>query len=270
MRRAGLWCGAVLVAGVVLMAVVSLFWTPYDPTLVGTAPRLQGPSPEHWLGTDAMGIDVFSRILVGAQTTIVVGVVSVGIAGLLGVPLGILAGQGPRWVDEIVMRLTDIAYAFPALLLAILLAARFGASPVTAMTAIGLATIPSFARVTRAGTLQVMSSDFVLAARSSGTRWPGISARHVLPNIAPLIGVQASVTFALAILAEAALSYLGLSTAAIVPTWGKMLRDAQTVMFNAPLQAVWPGLAIAAAVLGFNLLGDGLRDLLDPRLREVR
>ncbi len=270
MRRAGLWLGATLVVTVVLMALVSLVWTPYDPTLVVPGQRLRGPSPTHWLGTDGMGIDNLSRILVGARTTIVVGVVSVGIAALLGVPIGMLAGQGPRWLNEIVMRITDIAYAFPALLLAILLAARFGASPVTAMTAIGLATIPSFARVTRAGTLQVMSSDFVLAARSSGTRWPGISLRHVLPNIAPLIGVQASVTFALAILAEAALSYLGLSTAAIVPTWGKMLRDAQSVMFNAPLQAVWPGLAIATAVLGFNLLGDGLRDLLDPRLREVK
>ena len=269
MRRVGLWLGAALVAGVVLMAVVSLFWTPYDPTLVVAGQRLQPPSPEHWLGTDGMGIDTFSRILVGAQTTLVVGVVSVSIAALIGVPLGMLAGQARGGVDETVMRITDIAYAFPALLLAILLAARFGASPVTAMTAIGLATIPSFARVTRAGTLQVMSSDFVLAARASGTRWPGVSLRHVLPNIAPLIGVQASVTFALAILAEAALSYLGLSTAAIVPTWGKMLRDAQDVMFSAPLQALWPGLAIAGAVLGFNLLGDGLRDLLDPRLREV-
>ncbi|MFT3862527.1 ABC transporter permease [Micropruina sp.] len=269
MRRLGLWLGGGLVALVVLMALLSLVWTPHDPTLVVAGQRLQGPSAEHWLGTDGMGIDVFSRILVGAQTTIVVGVVSVSIAALIGVPLGMVAGQVGGWVDEVVMRVTDIAYAFPALLLAILLAARFGASPVTAMTAIGLATIPSFARVTRAGTKQVISTDFVLAARASGTRWPGVSLRHVLPNIAPLIGVQASVTFAMAILAEAALSYLGLSTAAIVPTWGKMLRDAQSVMFNAPLQAVWPGLAIAIAVLGFNLLGDGLRDLLDPRLREV-
>ena len=270
MRRFGLWLGATLVTVVVLMALVSLVWTPYDPTLVVAGQRLQNPSAAHWLGTDAMGIDVVSRLLVGAQTTIVVGVVSVSIAAVLGVPLGMLAGQAGGWVDEVVMRVTDIAYAFPALLLAILLAARFGASPVTAMIAIGLATIPSFARVTRAATMQVMSTEFVLAARASGTRWLGVSVRHVLPNIAPLIGVQASVTFALAILAEAALSYLGLSTAAIVPTWGKMLRDAQSVMFNAPLQALWPGLAIAMAVLGFNLLGDGLRDLLDPRLREVR
>lgn len=269
MRRAGLWLGAGLVALIGLMALVSLVWTPYDPTLVVVGQRLQGPSPAHWMGTDAMGIDTFSRVLVGAQTTVLVGVVSVSIAALIGVPLGMLAGQAGGWVDEMLMRLTDIAYALPALLLAILLAARFGASPVTAMTAIGLATIPSFARVTRAGTLQVMSSDYVLAARSCGTRWPGIARRHVLPNIAPLIGVQASVTFAIAILAEAALSYLGLSTAAIVPTWGRMLRDAQTVMFSAPGQALWPGLAIATAVLGFNLLGDGLRDLLDPRLREA-
>ena len=161
-----------------------------------------------------------------------------------------------------------MVYAFPALLLAILLAAGFGASTTTAMVAIGVATIPAFARVARAGTLQVMASDFVLAARSSGTGWWGIACRHVLPNIAPLAGVQASVAFAMAILAEAALSYLGLGTPRPTPTWGTMLRDAQQLFAAAPLQAVWPGLAIALAVLGFNLLGDGLRDHLDPRLRE--
>ena len=167
------------------------------------------------------------------------------------------------------LRATDVAQAFPALLLAILLAGVLGGGTGTAMIAIGLAAVPQFLRIARAGALSVLASDYVLAARACGTGRLAIARTHVLPNIAPLVGVQASVTFAMAILAEAALSYLGLSTAAIVPTWGKMLRDAQTVMFNAPLQAVWPGLAIAIAVLGFNLLGDGLRDLLDPRLREV-
>ena len=267
MRRLALWLGAALVALLLAMALLSLVWTPYDPTLVVAGQRLQGPSAEHWLGTDAMGIDVFSRILVGAQTTIVVGVVSVSIAALLGVPLGMLAGQAGGWVDEVVMRVTDIAYAFPALLLAILLAARFGASPVTAMTAIGLATIPSFARVTRAGTLQVMSSDFVLAARSSGTRWPGVSLRHVLPNIAPLIGVQASVGFAMAILAEAALSYLGLATPRPNPTWGNMLNQAQNYMFKHPWLPLISGIPLVLVSLAFNFVGDGLRDALDPRLK---
>ena len=180
-----------------------------------------------------------------------------------------LAGQAGGWVSEVVMRASDVVYAFPALLLAILLASGFGASTQTAMVAIGVATIPAFARVARAGTLQVMATDFVVAARVSGTsRW-GVAGRHVLPNIAPLIGVQASVGFAMAILAEAALSYLGLGTPRPTPTWGTMLRDAQQFLFVDPLQALWPGLAIALAVLGFNLLGDGLRDYLDPRLREV-
>ncbi len=261
--------GSALIVLVVLTALISLVWTPYDATRVVAGQRLRGPSAAHLLGTDHMGIDILSRIMVGAQTCLVVGIISVTIAALLGVPLGMLAGQAGGWLDEVVMRASDIAYAFPALLMAILLAAAFGASTLTAMTAIGLATIPAFARIARAGTIQVMASDFVLAARASGTSRLGIASRHVLPNISPLIGVQASVTFALAILAEAALSYLGLSAPALTPTWGRMLKDAQGVLFVAPAQAVWPGLAIALAVLGFNLLGDGLRDQLDPRLREV-
>lgn len=269
MRRASLWVGGALIAVVVLTALVSLVWTPYNATRVVAGQRLQGPSAAHWLGTDHMGIDVLSRLMVGTQTCLIVGIISVTIAAIIGVPLGMLAGQAGGWVDEVVMRTSDIAYAFPALLMAILLSAVFGASTLTAMTAIGLATIPAFARVARAGTLQVMSSDFVLAARASGTGRFGIAVRHVLPNIAALMGVQASVTFALAILAEAALSYLGLSAPALTPTWGRMLKDAQGVLFVAPVQALWPGLAIAAAVMGFNLLGDGLRDQLDPRLREV-
>lgn len=269
MKRAQLVTGIVLVALVVLAAVVSLFWTPYDPIQVVPGARLEGPSWQHLLGTDGFGIDIFSRLLVGARTTLVVGIISVGLAAIFGVPLGMLAGQAGGWIDEVVMRLSDVVYAFPALLLAILLASVFGASTLTAMVSIGVASIPAFARVARAGTLQVMSADFVLAARSSGTsRW-GIAGRHVAPNIAPVVGVQASVGFAMAILAEAALSYLGLGTPRPTPTWGNMLRDAQQYLFLAPLQSVWPGLAIALSVLGFNLLGDGLRDYLDPRLREV-
>ena len=269
MKRAGLVIGIALVALVVAAALISVFWTPFDPTQVVARERLRGPGWPHVLGTDGFGIDILSRILVGARSCLLVGVVSVGVAALVGVPLGMLAGQAGGWISELVMRANDVAYAFPALLLAILLAGAFGGSTWTAMAAIGTATIPAFARVARAGTLQVMASDFVTAARAAGTSVLGIAGRHVLPNIAPLIGVQASVTFALAILAEAALSYLGLGTPPPTPTWGRMLRDAQSFLFAAPLQAMWPGLAIAVAVLGFNLLGDGLRDHLDPRLREV-
>lgn len=269
MKRAQLATGLALVTLVVVTAIVSVFWTPFDPIRVVPADRLLGPGWPHVLGTDGFGIDIASRLMVGARSILVVGIIAVGVAALVGVPLGMLAGQAGGWVDEVVMRLADIVYAFPALLLAILLAAVFGGSTTTAMVAIGIATIPAFARVARAGTLQVRASDFVLAARASGTsRW-GIASRHVLPNIAPVVGVQASVGFAMAILAEAALSYLGLATPRPNPTWGNMLRDAQQFMVVAPLQALWPGLAIALAVLGFNLLGDGLRDYLDPRLREV-
>lgn len=269
MKSLSLLAGAILVGLVVGAAVVSLFWTPFD-ALYGTAgPRLSPPGWPTLLGTDRLGRDVFSRILVGAQSVLAVGVISVGIATVLGVPLGILATQLPRRAAEVLLRASDVAQAFPALLLAILLAGVFGGGVVTAMVAIGLASVPQFLRVARAGTLSVLASEFVLAARSCGTgRW-GIARGHVLPNIAPLVGVQASVTFAMAILAEAALSYLGLGTQPPTPSWGAMLKDAQSVWFVDPLQAVWPGLAIALAVLGFNLLGDGLRDALDPRLKEA-
>lgn len=269
MRRLELIVGLALVALVVGMALLSYVWTPFDPTAVLSAPPLQGPGGAHLLGTDGMGIDILSRLLVGARSAISVGVIAVGLAALVGVPLGLLTAQLPRPAAEVVLRATDVAYAFPALLLAILLASAFGGSTATAMAAIGLASIPAFLRVTRAGAVSVLASDFVLAARACGTTRVAITGRHVLPNIAPLVGVQASVTFALAILAEAALSYLGLGTPPPTPSWGRMLMDAQTYLFNDPLQALWPGLAVAVAVLGFNLVGDGLRDFLDPRLREV-
>lgn len=269
MKRVQLITGLVLVALVTAMAMLSLVWTPFDPIRVVPSDRLLLPNWPHVLGTDGFGIDILSRIIAGAKTTLVVGVISVGLGAIIGVPWGVLAGQHGGWSDELLMRIADVIYAVPALLLAILLAAFFGASTVTAMVAIGVASIPAFARVSRAGTKQVMAADFVLAARVAGTsRW-GIMSRHIAPNIAPVLGVQVSVGFAMAILAEAALSYLGLSTPRPEPTWGNMLRDSQLYLFTDPWQAVWPGLAIAIAVLGFNLLGDGLRDYLDPRLREV-
>lgn len=269
MRRLGLVIGLVLVGLVVAMTVVSFFWTPFDPTRVVPVARNQPPGWPHLMGTDGFGIDIFSRILAGSRSALLVGVVAVAIAGVIGVPLGIIAGMNRTGLGRVIMRATDILYAFPALLLAVMLAAALGGSTLTGMIAIGVSTIPAFARLARAGTLQVMSQDFVLAARSSGTPVAAIGVRHVWPNIAPLIGVQVTVSFAMAILAEAALSYLGLATPPTVPTWGRMLYDAQKYLFTDPNQALWPGLAIGLAVLGFNVLGDALRDYLDPRLREV-
>ncbi|MGL5405625.1 MAG: ABC transporter permease [Propionibacteriaceae bacterium] len=270
MKRAGLWVGIILVSAVVLMAMVATVWTPYDPGHVDPAIALRAPSAIHWLGTDHMGIDVLSRLMMGARICLLTGVIAVGIAACCGVPLGMIAGYRGGWIDDLLSRANDILFAFPALLLAILLAAAFGASTTIAMVAIGIATIPAFARVARSTTLPVAHSDFVLAARASGTTSGGILRRHILPNIIPTIAVQASVSFALAILAEAGLSYLGVGTPPTTPTWGRMLFDARNYLWANPELSLWPGLAIALAVLGFNLLGEGLRDILDPRLKEVR
>ncbi|MPZ53155.1 MAG: ABC transporter permease subunit [Acidimicrobiia bacterium] len=260
--------GLALVGLVVLMAVVSFVWLPFSIEEIDPTNTNAGPSSLHWLGTDPLGRDIFTQILVGSRTTLLVGVVAVGIAGLLGVPLGMLAGSSGRAVNETVMRFMDIVFAFPAVLLAIILAAGFGGSTITAMVAIGVATVPVFARITRAATLGVMNSDYVLVARSYGRQGLPLMVKYVLPNIAAVIIVQASVAFAIAILAEAALSYLGMGTQPPTPTWGRSLQEAQTYLFINPLLPIWPGLAIALSVLGFNLLGDGLRDSLDPTLRD--
>ncbi|MDO5511760.1 ABC transporter permease [Corynebacterium sp.] len=258
------WIGAFIVAVTVLLALISLVWTPYDPVHAMPAERLLGSTPEHLMGTDRYGRDVFSRIMAGAQITLFVGLVAVGISALLGVPLGILAGMRRGWAETLIMRGMDLMLAFPALLLAIIAGAAFGASTLTAMVAIGIAGIPGFARVARAGTLQVMTQDFIASARVSRVPELLIAQRHVLPNIGGVIIVQASVAFALAILAEAALSFLGLGTSPPDASWGRMLQSAQASLGSAPQLALWPGLAIALTVLGFNLLGDGLRDVLDP------
>jgi peptide/nickel transport system permease protein len=262
--------GGALVALVVLAALVSVVWTPYDPTAIRPDDSLAGSSWQHLLGADRFGHDTLSQLMVGARTTLFVGVVAIGIASLIGVPLGAIAAQRGGMVDELAMRASDIVYAFPAVLVAIMLAAVYGGSTLTAMVAIGIAYIPVFARLTRGSALQVLRSDYVLAARACGRRPREILTRHVLPNIAGMLIVQATVLFAVAILAEAALSYLGLGTSPPSPTWGSMLADSQTYLGEDSLLAFWPGLAIALAVLGFSLLGDGLRDVLDPRLRRGR
>lgn len=262
--------GAVIVLCVALMALVSFAWTPYDPTRIDATQRLLGPGAVHWFGTDKFGRDVLSQILVGSRTTLFVGFVAVGVAAVVGVPLGILAAMAPRRLGELLMRGNDLLLAFPALLLAIMFSAVYGASTLTAMVAIGIATVPSFARVIRSGALQVMGTEYVLAARSAGRRRFAIGLRHVLPNVSSLVIVQASVSFAIAVLAEAALSFLGFGTPPPTPSWGRMLQESQELLFSAPRLAVFPGLAIALAVLGFNLLGDGLRDRYDPRLEDRR
>jgi peptide/nickel transport system permease protein len=263
---AALVIGVVLVALVVVTALVSFFWTPHDPLKVDAAIRLLGPSGDHLFGTDKFGRDLAGQIMVGARTTLYVGVVAVGVAAVIGTPLGILAGMGPRWLGEFVMRVNDLLLAFPALLLAIMFGAVFGAGTLTAMIAIGIATVPSFARIARSGTLQVMSTEYVLAARAAGRSRLSVAVRHVLPNIAGLLIVQSSVSFAIAVLSEAALSFLGFGTRPPTPSWGRMLQESQELLAVQPRLALVPGVAIAIAVLGFNLLGDGLRDRLDPKL----
>ena len=261
-----LMVGAVLVAVVVAAALLSFFWTPYDPVRAVPEDRLLGSSGAHLMGTDRYGRDIFSGILYGARITLLVGLIAVGIALLIGTPLGILAGMRGGAAEEVSMRAADILMAFPALLVAIMFGAVFGAGTTTAMVAIGIGSIPGFARVARSGTLQVMSTEYVLSARASGQSALRIARRHVLPNIAGVLVVQCSVTFALAVLAEAALSFLGLGTPPPVPSWGRMLQESQQFLGTYPMLAVWPGAAIALAVLGFNLLGDGLRDRFDPKL----
>jgi peptide/nickel transport system permease protein len=260
----------VLVALLLAAAALSLFWSPYPPADIDVPNKFAPPSAAHWFGTDSLGRDIASQLLVGAQNSIVVGVVAVGIGVLIGVALGLLASARRGWVEELVMRASDFTFAFPALLSAIMLTALYGPGLVTSVVAIGIFNIPVFARITRAAANAVWAREYVLAARAAGKGAWRITLDHVLPNIASVLIVQSTIQFAIAILAEAALSYLGLGTQPPQPSWGRMLNEAQTQMFQAPLLAVWPGAAIALAVLGLNLMGDGLRDLLDPKLARRR
>lgn len=264
--NAPLVIGGVLVLLVTVMALVSYVWTPWPPMRVLPTEAYQTPNAEHWLGTDRFRRDVLTQILLGSRNTLFVGVVAVGVAAVVGVPLGILAAMAPHWLGQLVMRGNDIMLAFPALLLAIMFAALYGGSTRNAMIAIGIATVPSFVRITRSGALGVLRSEYVTAARSAGRGPVAIAWRHVLPNVTGLVIVQASVAFAIAILAEAALAYLGLGTPTGQASWGRMLYESQSTLRTAAHLALIPGAAIALAVLGFNLLGDGLRDYLDPKL----
>lgn len=267
LRHPGFVTGALLAGIMLLVALVSLVWTPYPHDAIDMEATLQPPSAAHWLGTDAYGHDIVSQLMLGARASILAGVIAVGIGVVGGVLLGLLAAARPGWVQESIMRLTDFLLAFPAILTAIMLTAVLGASLGNAILAVGIYNIPTFVRLTRATAASVWSRDYVLAARAMGMNPLQITLRHVLPNIMPVLLVQITVRFAIAILAEAALSYLGFGVQLPQPSWGKMLSDAQTLMFEAPWLAVWPGLAIMLAVLGLNLLGDALGDLLDPRRR---
>ncbi|QKV17413.1 ABC transporter permease [Oricola thermophila] len=262
--------GAMITAFVVAVALASFVWTPYDVTKLAISDRLQPPNAAHWLGTDHFGRDILSMIMVGSRNSIAVAFVAVGIGMAVGVPLGCWAAAKRGIADEILMRMSDIVFAFPALLSAVMITAIFGPGAINAIIAIGIFNIPVFARVARGGALALWPREFILAARASGKRAVLITTQHIMPNIANLLLVQGTIQFSLGILAEAGLSYVGLGTQPPAPSWGRMLFEAQTMMAIAPHMAIVPGLAIIVTVLGLNLLGDGLRDVLDPRLRRQR
>jgi ABC-type dipeptide/oligopeptide/nickel transport system permease subunit len=257
--------GAFIVGFIALAAVLAPLIAPYDPFQTSFTSIRQAPSALHWFGTDELGRDIFSRMLYGARASLMAGVVSVAIAVAIGVPLGLVAGYFGSYVDMAISRLTDALLAIPFLILAIALAAFLGPSLTNAMIAIGLSAVPIFIRITRAQTLSVKAEDYVEGARAIGLPNLLIIIRYVFPNTLPPIIVQASLTIAAAIIAEASLSFLGLGQQPPNPSWGSMLNTAKNFMVQAPTMSVFPGAAIFLVVLGFNLLGDGLRDALDPR-----
>ena len=270
LRHRSFVTGGTLSLMVLCAALLSLVWTPWSAYEIDVAAKLRPPSAAHWLGTDVLGRDIVSLLLVGARSTIMVGVIAVSIGLSFGVCLGLIAAARKGWTEELIMRMSDFTFAFPAVLSAIMLAAVAGPGMVTSIIAIGIFQIPTLVRLTRGSANAIWAREFVLAARACGKGGFRITIEHVLPNVLPILIVQATIQFALAILAEAALSYLGLGTQPPQPSWGRMLNDAQTLLFQSPMLAVYPGAAIAVAVLGLNLFGDGLRDLLDPRLARER
>lgn len=257
--------GAMIVAVFVVLALTAPILPIASPTATDWGAIRQPPSAAQWLGTDEIGRDIFSRMIWGARASLMAGVVSVAIAVAIGVPLGLVAGYFGGWTDSVIARCTDALLAMPFLILAIALAAFLGPSLTNAMIAIGLSAVPIFIRLTRGQVLSVRTEDYVEGARAIGLGHLAIMGAYILPNVIPPILVQATLTVATAIIAEASLSFLGLGQQPPAPSWGSMLNTAKNFMYQAPWMAVWPGVAIFLVVMGFNLMGDGLRDALDPR-----
>jgi peptide/nickel transport system permease protein len=255
---------------ILLTALLSLVFTPYDPNRMNLSERFQAPNQTHYLGTDQYGRDILSRVMKGSINSIIVGLVAVSIGMGFGILLGSIAAFYRRWMDEVIMRVSDVLYGFPAVLSAILITSILGPGAINSMIAIGIFNIPIFARLTRATSLSIWERDYVTSAKAIGRSDAGIIWKYVLPNILSSLIVQGTIQFAIAILAEAGLSYLGLGTQPPHASWGRMLNEAQTFMGTSPYLAIFPGCAIALAVLGFNLLGDGLRDMLDPKLSRIQ
>lgn len=265
-----LWLGFVLVAIHVAVALLTLVWTPYDPTAL-TGGRLAPPSWEHWAGTDRLGRDFFTQIMIGSRIALIVGVGAVAIGGLIGVTLGMLAAFATRLLDDALAATLDILIAFPTLLIAMLVvAASDTASLGTAILALGIALSAIVARLTRILAKRVLLMDYITAARTSGTSWLGIVFQHVLPNIWPTLSVNFALQFGLAVIAEASLSYLGLGAPPPNASWGRLLQEAQGTVYTAPIGAIAPGVALVSLVIGINLLADGLRDIGDPTRRGSR
>jgi peptide/nickel transport system permease protein len=266
-RRKGAVVGLVVIAVMIGLALLAPLLAPYDPIATSWTLVRKPPSALHWFGTDDLGRDILSRVIYGTRASLMAGAISVGIAFGVGVPIGLLSGYRGGFVDALISRITDAMLACPFLILAIALAAFLGPSLSNAMIAIGITTTPIFVRLTRGQTLNVKVEDYVEAARAVGTPPWRIAQMHILPNIMPALLVQATLSIAAAIIAEAALSFLGLGQQPPAPSWGSMLNAAQRFLTNAPWMAIWPGLGIFLLVLSFNLVGDGLRDALDPRER---
>jgi peptide/nickel transport system permease protein len=258
-RNGRLIAGSAITAGFIGVAALAPFWTPYDPAALDILHKLQAPTLQHWFGTDQLGRDVLSMIMAGARNSVGVALLSVAMGLLVGVPLGLLAAAQRGAVDEVIMRGNDLVFAFPSLLLAILITAVWGPGAVNAIIAIGIFNIPVFARVTRGGALTLWTRDYTLAARVAGKGRGRISVEHLLPNLAGLLAVQGTIQFSLGVIAEAGLSYVGLGAQPPALSWGRMLNDAQTLTALAPSLALFPGLAIVLFVLGLNLLGESLR-----------
>ncbi|RJO74119.1 ABC transporter permease [Nocardia panacis] len=261
--------GAALVAAVAVVAVLSLLWLPY-PASDTSGGRLEGPSGAHWLGTDKLGRDLTAQVMIGARVALAVGGGAVAIGALIGVTIGVLAAFAGAWLDDTLSAFLDILIAFPTLLLAMLIVAAQGASLGTAILAIGLAMSAAVARLTRVLAKRVLAQQYVTAARTSGTSWPGVVGKHVLPNIWPTLVVNLALQFGVAVLAEASLSYLGLGAPPPNASWGRLLQEAQGTVATAPVGAIAPGVAVVVLVIGVNLVADGLRDLGDPTRRRSR